>query len=60
MYVNKMANPEKINLSSMNQFSFSKNGSFYNVDRGADPDAYVKDISKLYDRTYANKFLDKM
>ena len=46
-------------ISGMEQFSFMKNGAFYDVDRGAEPDIYVKDIGKLYDREYANKLLDK-
>ena len=45
-------------LSSPSRFSFSKNGGFYDVDRGAEPDVLVKDMSKLYDREYMNKFLD--
>ena len=47
-------------ISSPYQFSFLKNGSFYDVDRGADPDVYVKDIAKLYDRKYAASFIDKI
>ncbi len=40
------------------QISFDKNGSLYDVDRGADPDVYVKDVGRLYDRKYANEVLD--
>lgn len=40
------------------QISFDKNGSLYDVDRGAAPDAYVKDVGRLYDREYANEVLD--
>ena len=40
------------------QISFDKNGSLYDVDRGAEPDVYVKDVGRLYDRTYANEVLD--
>ncbi|MEE3468418.1 MAG: S41 family peptidase [Eubacterium sp.] len=47
-------------LSSPYMFSFTKNGSFYDVDRGADPDYYIKDLSKLYDRAYMNKLIDKI
>ena len=49
-----------IQLSSPARFSFSKNGGFYDVDRGAEPDVFMKDMSKLYDREYMNAFLDKV
>lgn len=38
--------------------SFSKNGSFYDVDRGAVPDIYVDDMTRIYDRAYVNEILD--
>ena len=41
-------------VSSPMRFSFSKNGGFYDVDRGAEPDVFMKDMSKLYDREYMN------
>ena len=44
-------------LSSPMRFSFSKNGGFYDVDRGAEPDVFMKDMSNLYDRQYMNKFI---
>ena len=47
-------------LSSPWRYSFTKNGSFYDVDRGADPDIYVKNLEKLYDRKYMVTFLDKV
>lgn len=40
------------------QISFDKNGSLYDVDRGAAPDVYVKDVGRMYDRAYANEVLD--
>ncbi|MBO4395327.1 MAG: hypothetical protein J5819_03160 [Eubacterium sp.] len=48
------------NISSPWQFSFYKNGSFYNVDRGADPDVYIRDLTKLYDREYVNALIKKI
>lgn len=44
-------------LSSPMRFSFSKNGGFYDVDRGAEPDVFMRDMSKLYDRKYMNTVL---
>ena len=48
------------NISSPYVFSFEKNGSFYDTDRGAEPEFWIKDLSKLYDRVYMNTFLDKI
>ena len=48
------------NISSPYIFSFQKNGSFYDMDRGAEPEFWIKDLSKLYDRAYMNTFLDKI
>ena len=45
-------------VSGRRRISFSKNGGFYDVDRGADPDVYMEDMSKLYDRKYMNTVLD--
>ena len=45
-------------ISGRHRISFSKNGGFYDVDRGADPDVYMEDMSKLYDRKYMNTVLD--
>ena len=46
-----------VQISSSKRFSFSKNGGFYDIDRGAEPDLYIKDMSKLYDREYMNTVL---
>jgi C-terminal processing protease CtpA/Prc len=54
------ASGTSFNISSPYRFSFLKNGSFYDVDRGVDPDVYVKDLAKLYDREYMNTVLDKV
>ncbi len=49
-----------VQISSPKRFSFSKNGGFYDVDRGAEPDVFIKDMSKLYDRKYMNTVLAKI
>ncbi len=36
--------------SSNMQLSFMRNGSFYDVDQGVDPDYYIHDLGFLYDR----------
>ncbi len=49
-----------VQISSPKRFSFSKNGGFYDTDRGAEPDVFIKDMSKLYDRKYMNTVLAKI
>ena len=39
-----------IQISGFNRMSFFKNGSFYDIDRGVDPDIYLTHISTFYDR----------
>ena len=47
-----------LQVSGNRRFSFSKNGAMYDCDRGAEPDVFVDDMSKLYDREYVNRLLD--
>ncbi|OON87246.1 hypothetical protein BXO88_05110 [Oribacterium sp. C9] len=37
-------------ISSNYRLSTFKNGSFYDIDRGADPDIYIAKIADFYDR----------
>lgn len=37
-------------ISGFNRMSFFKNGSFYDIDQGIDPDIYLTHISTFYDR----------
>jgi C-terminal processing protease CtpA/Prc len=37
-------------ISCSQRMSFVKNGSYYDVDRGADPDFYIRDYDNYYDR----------
>ena len=45
-------------VSSPMRFNFSKNGVFYDSDRGVEPDVYIRDMSRIYDRQYMNTVLD--
>ncbi len=45
-------------ISGPLRFSFMKNGGVYDTDRGAEPDIYIDDINKIYDRKYVNSVLD--
>lgn len=37
-----------LTISGPNQLSTIKNGSYYSIDRGIEPDVYVKDMNVLY------------
>ena len=37
-------------ISAAHRMSFLKNGSFYDIDQGVDPDYYVDRIANLYNR----------
>lgn len=45
------------NISSPSQFSYLKNGTFYDIDRGVTPDISIPDVTKLFDRQYTNSLL---
>lgn len=46
------------NISSFIRMSFTKNGSFYDIDRGADPDIYLSKAESYYDRKKLAEFID--
>ena len=45
-------------ISSARRLSFLKNGSFYDIDQGVDPDYYLNDLASYYDRRLLNNFID--
>ncbi len=45
-------------ISSNQRMSFLKNGSFYDVDRGADPDYIISSPEKFYDRKALTEFIN--
>jgi hypothetical protein len=47
-------------ISGPFQMSFTKNGSFYDVDTGADPDFYIDDPENFYDRQKLVKYIDSL
>ena len=49
-----------IRISSPNRLSFLKNGSFYDIDRGADPDLYLSKKDSYYDRKKLVDFIDNL
>lgn len=44
--------------SSNMQLSFLRNGSFYDVDQGVDPDYYIHDLGFLYDRKALAEYIN--
>ena len=44
--------------SSSKQLSFTKNGSYYNVDQGVEPDFIIDDYTHFYDREALAEFID--
>ena len=40
--------------------AFTKNGSFYNIDQGMEPDVYIDDIDHYYDREALTEFINNI
>ena len=49
-----------VRISSPNRLSFMKNGSFYDIDRGADPDIYLTKKDSYYDREKLVEYLNSL
>ncbi len=49
-----------INISSMSKICMMKNGIFYSVDRGVDPDVSIRQISHFYDREWLTEFIHQI
>ncbi len=47
-----------INISSNFRLSYTKNGSFYDVDQGAEPDFVLSKIEHFYDRKWLTDYID--
>ena len=45
-------------ISGPSRMSFFKNGSFYNIDQGVEPDIYLSHLSSFYDRETLTKFIN--
>ena len=45
-------------ISAAHRMSFLKNGSFYDIDQGVDPDIYVDRIANLYNRAAMTDFIN--
>ena len=47
-------------ISANTRVSFLKNGSFYDVDRGAQPDVVISTPEKYYDRAALTDFINSI
>ena len=47
-------------ISGKNRLSFLKNGSFYDIDRGADPDFVLLKPSQYYDRKSLTEYINSL
>ncbi len=47
-------------ISSPFQMSFMKNGSFYDIDKGIEPDYTIATPDLFYDREYVNKYIHEI
>ncbi len=47
-------------ISGSYRISFLKNGSFYDIDKGVDPDYYLDDIDHFYDRSALTEFINDL
>ncbi len=47
-------------ISGTNCSSFMKNGSFYDVDRGADPDYTISEPERYYDRAALTDYINSI
>lgn len=45
-------------ISGASRMSFLKNGSFYDIDQGIEPDVYIADIAHLYDREALTEYIN--
>ena len=49
-----------LDISSNTRLSYIKNGSFYNVDLGAEPDFAISKYEHLFDREWLTKYIDDL
>jgi hypothetical protein len=47
-------------ISSPYRLAFSKNGSFYDIDRGAEPDFSLARLSTFYDRAALTDYINAL
>ena len=45
-------------ISGTQRMSFAKNGSFYDIDQGVEPDYYINRLSGFYDRPALTEYIN--
>ena len=54
------AGGSRYQVSGYRRFSIMKNGSFYDVDRRAQPDFFIGDVNKFYDRKELTEYINSL
>ncbi len=54
------AGGSRYQVSGYRMFSVMKNGSFYDVDRGAEPDYFIGDVNRFYDRKELTEYINSL
>ena len=54
------ASGASLRISSHNRISFTKNGSFYDIDRGAEADFFLSKKDSYYNRKKLTKYIDSL
>ena len=54
------ATGSRFNISGQHRLSFLKNGSFYDIDEGVDPDYAITNIHNYYDREALTEFINNL
>ena len=47
-------------ISGNNRMSFMKNGSFYDIDQGVEPDYYIGNVENFYDRKALSDYINSL
>ena len=47
-------------ISGQNRMSFQRNGSFYDIDQGVEPDFTIRKIENIYDREALTDFINRL
>ena len=54
------ADGTQFNYSGFTRLCYVKNGSYYSVDQGVDPDFTISNVDHFYDREWLNSYLDQL
>ena len=54
------ASGSQYQVSGYRRFSVMKNGSFYDVDKGAQPDYFIGDVNRFYDRKELTEYINAL